>query len=557
MLVGMNSSKVAEGKTNTSSGGGSYFSTIFGSSLDHYHQPAAATTSSSVGAKPKNEMNPNDIPPDELLQLCMKLNKRMQTLETKHNELVQKYKVVNQEKISLFDLLKSSIDNPPDSLEDISALQEVWTHQQEEEKVHIRKLEEEIKSLKLSQTDHSHSESSQSPVDLEQQSSQLQRALQELQEAHLEVHKAHQIEKNLRNSISNLELTSLEKNQRIEELEKLFEAEKAAREEDLVFFRLQQMKSDKGAVVDDVKTVAELSEAKQKILLQEGELEERRQRIESLLEQTRQYEKRMLTLESDANRYKEKLKEFEKNSGATTLLKAEQEALLNSLRRELKNALSAKEDLARHVKDLEAYRGRAEGQLVKLVEYKEKALAVEENLIEAQALNSRLQSQLQTVETNHALKTAMLATVEAEIESLKDLNLKSKQEYEKKLGILESKHRELRESNERVSVVVQEKEAIINSLRQEILVLNESHLNEMRVSQETHSKEVQDLMRESSKKSATAATLISEREKEIADLRSKVSSLKDEIASGSPSERKIFELAQSQANREATIGASM
>jgi chromosome segregation ATPase len=354
-----------------------------------------------------------------------------------------------------------------------------------------------------------------------------------------------------------LELTSLEKNQRIEELEKMFETEKAAREEDLVFFRLQQMKSDKGAVVDDVKTVAELSEAKQKILLQGSELEEQRQRIETLLEQTRQYEKRMFGLESDANRYKDRLKEFEKNSGATAVLKAEQEALLNSLRRDLKNALSAKEDATRHIKDLEAYRGRAEGQLVKLVEYKEKALAAEENLIEAQALNSRLQSQLQTVETNHALKTAMLATVEAEIESLKEINHKSKQEYEKKLETLGALQRELRESNERVSVAVREKEEIIVSLRKEISVINEKHSNEVKASQDKHSKEIQDLMKEYSKKSATASTLMAEREKEINELRSKVSSLKDEIASGSPSERKIFELAQSQANREATIGASM
>jgi hypothetical protein len=148
----------AEGKTNTSSGGGSYFSTIFGSSLDHTNSATKSEKSSS-----KNEMNPNDIPKDELLQLCMKLNKRMQTLETKHSELVQKYKVVSQERNSLFDILRSSFTNPPESVEDVSSLAEIWTHHQEEERIHIRKLEEEIKSLKLSQSDVSHSEPSQSP----------------------------------------------------------------------------------------------------------------------------------------------------------------------------------------------------------------------------------------------------------------------------------------------------------------------------------------------------------------------------------------------------------
>lgn len=39
-------------------------------------------------------------------------------------------------------------------------------------------------------------------------------------------------------------------------------------------------------------------------------------------------------------------------------------------------------------------------------------------------------------------------------------------------------------------------------------------------------------------------------------LREKNDELKEEIASGAPSERKIFELAQSQAKREAMIGST-
>jgi hypothetical protein len=373
----------------------------------------------------------------------------------------------------------------------------------------------------------------------------------------LELEKAQNTERNLRHSISVLEVTSLEKNHRMEELEKLVEAEKAAREEDLVFFRLQQMKSDKGGPVDDVKIVAELSEAKQLILLQRSELEEQRARNELLSEQIRHSEKKILTLDSEAERVKDKLKEIEKNSGATAVLKAEQEALLNSLRRELKNALSAKEDSARRLKDLEEYRSRAEGQLVRLVEYKEKASAVEERLNESEALNSRLQSQLQTVETNHALKTAMLATTEAEIQSLKEANKEAKLQSEKSLSVIATLQKEVREASEQMALVLREKESVVESFQREISSLKETQIEELRMLRENHSREIQEIVKEHSKKSSIATALLSERDKEIKELRLKISQLKDEIASGSPSERKIFELAQSQANREASIGASM
>lgn len=379
-----------------------------------------------------------------------------------------------------------------------------------------------------------------------------------LQELKSELERARIIEKNMRSSISNLELTSLEKNQRIEELEKLLESERAAREEDLVFFRLQQMKSDKGApVIDDVKTIAELSEAKQKLLLQRTEIDEQRSRNELLLEQARQYEKRIFGLESEVSKYKEKLKDIEKNSGASAILKAEQEALLNSLRRDLKIALAAKEDAARHIKDLEEYRGRAEGQLVKLVEYKEKSLAAEERVNELHVLNARLQSDLQTVETNHAKKTALLASAEAEIESLHEQNTSLKHLMDKNVDESEQLRKELRRLNEELENAVVEKEAVANKYHQEISDLKKQQSEEIGRLKEIHNKETQDMIKDFSKKSAAATQLVSERDLEIKELRLKISALKDEIASGSPSERRIFELAQSQANREATIGANM
>ena len=56
----------------------------------------------------KIESSPNDIPKEELLQLCMKLNKRLQALENKHSDLTQKNQIITQEHHSILEFLKSN-----------------------------------------------------------------------------------------------------------------------------------------------------------------------------------------------------------------------------------------------------------------------------------------------------------------------------------------------------------------------------------------------------------------------------------------------------------------
>ena len=69
-----------------------------------------------------------------------------------------------------------------------------------------------------------------------------------------------------------------------------------------------------------------------------------------------------------------------------------------------------------------------------------------------------------------------------------------------------------------------------------------------------HSAAIEAMQKEHNKRSATARALITSREDEIAQLQSKVEMLESEIASGAHNEKRIFELAQKQADREATHG---
>jgi hypothetical protein len=52
--------------------------------------------------------NAEDIPKEELMQLCMKMNKKMQAMETKGKELVKKKSVLLQERRKLLEIIKSA-----------------------------------------------------------------------------------------------------------------------------------------------------------------------------------------------------------------------------------------------------------------------------------------------------------------------------------------------------------------------------------------------------------------------------------------------------------------
>ena len=72
--------------------------------------------------------------------------------------------------------------------------------------------------------------------------------------------------------------------------------------------------------------------------------------------------------------------------------------------------------------------------------------------------------------------------------------------------------------------------------------------------QTEHTATIDALQRDFAKKSATARTLIEEKDEELRLQRERGDTLQTEIETGSHNERRIFELAKMQANREATYG---
>jgi hypothetical protein len=86
----------------------------------------AASGSSSGGSEP----SPQDIPKEELMNLCMKMNKRMQAMETKGKELVKKKGSLLLERAKLLELMKMVIPVPSLSRDgddlDVLSIESEW-----------------------------------------------------------------------------------------------------------------------------------------------------------------------------------------------------------------------------------------------------------------------------------------------------------------------------------------------------------------------------------------------------------------------------------------------
>ena len=140
--------------SSAGSSAGSYFSSLFGggSGASGGNAPEAA----SGGSKAVNT-NPEDIPKDDLLHLCMKMNKRMQGLEARGAEISKKYKEVSEEKKQLLDIIKTyaSASLPltiADETLDISVLRErVMSHSAQSKDI-IKSLEDRVASMEREHT---------------------------------------------------------------------------------------------------------------------------------------------------------------------------------------------------------------------------------------------------------------------------------------------------------------------------------------------------------------------------------------------------------------------
>jgi hypothetical protein len=148
------------------------------------------------------------------------------------------------------------------------------------------------------------------------------------------------------------------------------------------------------------------------------------------------------------------------------------------------------------------------------------------------------------------MRTAMLATCEAQLETM-GAEMKNKEETNREaIERVTSLQVQLAACEARLAERVQEAAATAAALEERIRAVEEDREVSLRSLEKIHAEAVDSIKRDHAKKSGMARTLLSEREEEVRVLTARNAEMLEEIKSGAPTERKIFELATTQARRD-------
>ena len=369
-----------------------------------------------------------------------------------------------------------------------------------------------------------------------------------------EVERLRSIESYLKDQSRTLEAVVIEKTKENESLHKDLDAMRLASEERVVHFQMQlnQAKGREESKLQEIVSLrSDVDKLTQRVSVLSKGQEEKQTLLESNKEMIVALQSRILEVEPETAQLREKVKDHERRYAALQLLKAEQDNVLATMQREAKSTVQEKETLLQRVRELEEARLKAEGQSLKVSSLTEELNTLREELEEKVATIMRLRAAAQTSERNHAMRTAMLAACEAQLETLQSQLQSKDQTIQEAVERATSLQISLATVEARLEERSRESQEQITTLEREVMAQKEVYSQLLRVKEQEHVEALEAVKKDFGKKSAMARQLLSEREEEVRVLSAKVCSLQEEIASGAPTERKIFELAQAQSRRDA------
>lgn len=166
---------------------------------------------------------------------------------------------------------------------------------------------------------------------------------------------------------------------------------------------------------------------------------------------------------------------------------------------------------------------------------------------------SRLQAEKDTKDRSHGQRTALVGMLEAQLSDINDKNAEINAKLEAALYDLSQKDESIQIQSDHVTKLEREAEVARDSIRKanESLALAQKGSDSRSTKMvESLQKELQTTKQQMAKKSSAAQRLLQEREVECAELRRTNHTLQQEVDQGSLSDRRIFELAAKQSNRE-------
>lgn len=232
-------------------------------------------------------------------------------------------------------------------------------------------------------------------------------ALQELQKrvtkADAEVDRLKGVEAYLKQQLSTMEGVITAKNGEIETLQRDAEASKTTYEEKIVYLQMQ-LTSSKGKDETRDKESSAHKATVDKLTAQVAALqrliEEKDLSYKSNKDMIVALQARLIELEPELAQSREKIAQAERNLNAQSMLKAEQGALTNSLRADLKASLDELDAARKRNKELEEFKVKAEGQLLKMAALGEQVHSLQSAMEDKDSLITRMRTEQQVTTTD-------------------------------------------------------------------------------------------------------------------------------------------------------------
>jgi len=179
---------------------------------------------------------------------------------------------------------------------------------------------------------------------------------------------------------------------------------------------------------------------------------------------------------------------------------------------------------------------------------------------QSSGLLSRLQSEKDSSEKNHGQRTALVGMLEAQVSELNDNVSESRAHLEAARYDLSQKDDELKDMKNELekaeNMFTQNQLSRQKNNDQVTQNADKDALKKARMV-ETLQRELQLLQQQMARKSSAAQRLLQERESECKELRKRSKTLQQELDKGSLSDRRIFELAAQQSNRESVAASEI
>ena len=511
--------------------------------IEKASQLAPDTPASNATAD--KERKDAEIEKNDLMHLCMKMNKKIKSLEAKVQGLEKWQGALLDERRALVTAVKAHIPVPivvpmGAPSKDDTGEQEARSAPIDVEKVEIAlrtyvELQEKERASMLNQIGVTFSSDDQISENNTNQSGVLR--AKEAQLSSMMTQTTH-----LKKTMEEQETLFVEEKQHLKETIRRLETEISDSSEKI---RVLEVEVEVGE-----RSKRELEDARDTVksmtmILEEKELGDANQK-----EMIHYLQERLNDIDTEHNHMVEEKRGMTSQLSSHELLKAEQEALLTSLRVSLKEALDSNSKLEAEVVMLRMFKEQNEDKAIALDTLGEECDGMRDKLAEQAALITRLRQEGEKSSQNHAMRTAVLATTESELEAARE----EVRDKEEELGAAKAETAELQE---RLRQEESRQDAMFADLRREISELKnqqekmqEAHAVKVRKLVEERHAEAEKAQRDYSKKSGVARQLLQEREEDIRLLNEKIDALVLEIRSGAPNERRIFEIAKSQAQRE-------